>query len=116
MRMQEYTAGELTDALAEIREKGFDIGSLVTMKGEKLQFTVSGAEGQQVTVQYDGNELPVSTEYLVQEFLEKFELAKAALELVLHPGWTQKYSLCWSGDCERFQFRKAKANSTLYHL
>ena len=89
MRMQEYTAGELTDALAEIREKGFDLGSSVTHGG--AQFIVSCAEGKHVTVEHDTGEGKVSTEYLVSEFFDKFALAKAAVQYKLQPGWPSCY-------------------------
>ena len=89
MRMQEYTAGELTDALAEIREKGFDIGSSVTQGG--ALGTVWSAEGKHVMVKYEGGDLPVSTKCLVSEFLDKFELANPAFEHKLLRGWPRSY-------------------------
>ena len=92
-RMQEYTGGELTDALADIREKGFDIGSLVShVDGRGTRFTVTGAEGSNVTVESSVGETQVSTTHPVEKFLEKFQLATAAPVLVLQQGWPIHYT------------------------
>ena len=88
MRMQEYTGGQLTDALAEIRERGIDIGSIVTFGG--VLFTVSSAEGNQVTVEHDAGEDKVSTPFPVSEFLEKFEIAQTSSRAEVSPRLAQK--------------------------
>ena len=51
--MQEYTDGHLTDALAQIRERGFDIGCRVVMNS--LEWAVVDATSDVVSLKNDQN-------------------------------------------------------------
>ena len=87
-RMQEYTGGQLTDALAKIREHGLDIGCRVIM--DSSEYAVSDASDDVVSVtKLDNNATVVVT---AADFLEKCQLRELSSEdNPLLPGWPLDY-------------------------
>ena len=78
--MQEYTDGHLTDALAQIRERGFDIGCHVVMNS--LEWSVVDATSDAMSLKNDQNaELQ---EMSASSLLAQCTLSSPKSEEVLH--------------------------------
>ena len=94
-RMQEYAGGQLDDVLAEIRQKGFDIGCSLNLvdsssvDSSQLPLSVKDAVGGVVTV--FNAQTKLSSEWKVSDFFEKFKLAGQEEEVTLFPGWPADY-------------------------
>ena len=86
-RMQEYAEGQLADALAQIREKGFDIGCKVSSGSS--EFYVKNAMDDVVTVVDEQTQGCV--ELKVSDFLASFLLHTSQSQETLHPGWPFEY-------------------------